>query len=98
MIENDDKTFTATETLALFKTLKLPMVLDVHHHNCNNKGEKIEDLLEEIMATWDNEHLPPKFHFSSPKEAPRSKTLRFYSSRRLYILYRNLQNTIGILM
>lgn len=70
MIENDDKTFTATETLALFKTLKLPMVLDVHHHNCNNKGEKIEDLLEEIMATWDNKHLPPKFHFSSPKECP----------------------------
>ena len=38
MLENDDKTFTASETLKLCKTLNIPMVLDVHHHNCNNKG------------------------------------------------------------
>lgn len=68
MLENDDKTFTAAETLNLCKSLKLPMVLDVHHHNCNNIGERLEDLLGEIIATWDKEELPPKFHFSSPKE------------------------------
>lgn len=70
IIENDDKTFTATETLKLCKSLKLPMVLDVHHHNCNNNGERLEDLLGEVLTTWDKEHLPPKFHFSSPKEGP----------------------------
>ena len=68
ILENDDKTFTAAETLDLCKRLNLPMVLDVHHHNCNNNGEVLEDLLEEILATWDKEQLPPKFHFSSPKE------------------------------
>ena len=70
ILENDDKTFTAAETLDLCKRLNLPMVLDVHHHNCNNNGEVLEDLLEEILATWDKEQLPPKFHFSSPKEGP----------------------------
>jgi UV DNA damage endonuclease len=67
IIENDDKTYTAKETLELCKTLNIPMVLDVHHHNCNNDGEKIEDMLEDIFNTWKNENLPPKLHFSSPR-------------------------------
>lgn len=44
------------------------MVLDVHHHNCNNDGELIEDYLEEIFKTWDKEAFVPKIHFSSPRE------------------------------
>lgn len=68
VIENDDKTFTAKEVLSLCQDLSLPMVLDVHHHICNNKGEKLEDLLEDIFKTWDGEYFPPKIHFSSPKE------------------------------
>lgn len=73
IIENDDKSYTAKETLDLCKILKTPMVLDVHHHNCNNNGEKIEDMLEEILNTWDNEKLPPKLHFSSPREGEKDR-------------------------
>ena len=68
IIENDDKTYTAKETLSLCRELKIPMVLDIHHHNCNNNGEDIKDLLEDILNTWKNEDLPPKMHFSSPKD------------------------------
>lgn len=67
IIENDDKTYTAKEVLNLCTTLQIPMVLDVHHHNCNNNGENIEDLLEEVFNTWNLETLPPKIHFSTPK-------------------------------
>lgn len=67
IIENDDKTYTAKETLELCKILNIPMVLDVHHHNCNNNGENLEGLLEDIFNTWNNEKLPPKLHFSSPR-------------------------------
>ncbi|MFR0045132.1 MAG: UV DNA damage repair endonuclease UvsE [Clostridium butyricum] len=68
IIENDDKTYTAGEVLNLCRTLNVPMVLDVHHHNCNNNGELIEKLIEAIFNTWNNESLPPKIHFSSPRE------------------------------
>ncbi|MDO5515925.1 MAG: UV DNA damage repair endonuclease UvsE [Clostridium sp.] len=68
IIENDDKTYTAKEVLHLCEVLGTPMVVDVHHHNCNNNGESIEDLLEEIFNTWNNEKLPPKIHFSSPRD------------------------------
>ncbi|MGG7143335.1 UV DNA damage repair endonuclease UvsE [Clostridium nigeriense] len=68
IIENDDKTYTARETLMLCKTLNIPMVLDIHHHNCNNSCDDISDILEDILCTWNNEKLPPKMHFSSPKD------------------------------
>ncbi|MBS5937639.1 UV DNA damage repair endonuclease UvsE [Clostridium sp.] len=68
MIENDDKTYTANETLNLCKSINVPMVLDIHHHNCNNNGDEITNILEDIFNTWNNENLPPKMHFSSPKD------------------------------
>lgn len=67
IIENDDKTYTAQETLYLCNELNLPMVLDIHHHNCNNANDNIYNLIPKIFETWNNEKLPPKIHFSSPK-------------------------------
>jgi len=67
IIENDDKSYTAADVLQLCKDINTPMVLDVHHHNCVNNGEKIETLLPDIFRTWDKEYFPPKVHFSSPK-------------------------------
>lgn len=66
IIENDDKTYTAIDTLKLCKSLNIPMVLDVHHHNCNNNGDPLDNILQDIFNTWDTEKLPPKLHFSSP--------------------------------
>ena len=44
------------------------MVLDFHHHNCNNNNENIYELIPKIFLTWKNEKLPPKIHFSSPRD------------------------------
>ena len=68
ILENDDKTFNAIEVLKICEETNLPMVFDVHHHNCNNCEEDIKILLPKIFKTWDNEELPPKVHFSSPRE------------------------------
>ncbi|EKQ57132.1 MULTISPECIES: UV DNA damage repair endonuclease UvsE [unclassified Clostridium] len=73
IIENDDKTYTAKEVLSLCEILNTPMVLDVHHHNCNNNGENIEDLLQDIFNTWNKESLPPKIHFSTPRDHEKDK-------------------------
>lgn len=73
IIENDDKTYTAKETLNLCNELKVPMVLDVHHHNCNNNGENIYELIPDIFSTWKNQKLPPKLHFSSPKNGEKDR-------------------------
>ena len=73
IIENDDKTYTAQETLKLCNELNLPMVLDIHHHNCNNNGENIYELIPKIFLTWENQQLPPKLHFSSPRDGEKDR-------------------------
>ncbi|WP_010245488.1 UV DNA damage repair endonuclease UvsE [Acetivibrio cellulolyticus] len=67
ILENDDKVYTAMDVLGICKDLKVPMVLDVHHHNCANNGEALEDMLHDIFKTWNGEYFAPKIHFSSPK-------------------------------
>lgn len=67
ILENDDKAYTAKDVLGICKDLKVPMVLDVHHHNCANNGEALEDMLRDIFKTWEGEYFHPKIHFSSPK-------------------------------
>lgn len=65
MLENDDKTFTVKDTLELCEGLKIPMVLDYHHHICNSGGDDIELYINRIIKTWNGGI--PKMHFSSPK-------------------------------
>lgn len=66
-LENDDKTYTAAETLLVCETLKIPMVLDIHHHQLNHSGEPLAELWSRIADTWILTELPPKIHVSSPK-------------------------------
>lgn len=95
IIENDDKSYTAKETLELCKILKIPMVLDVHHHNCNNNGEKIENMLEEIFNTWNMENLPPKLHFSSPKEGEKDRKHSDFINTNDFISFINKAKAIN---
>jgi len=59
-LENDDKTFTALETLEAAEAVGVPMVLDIHHHAVNNDGERIEDLWDRIQNTWAVEKVRAK--------------------------------------
>lgn len=67
ILENDDKIYTASDVLSICKDLDIPMVLDIHHHWCNNDGEDLSQLLGDIFETWDGQIHPPKIHVSSPR-------------------------------
>lgn len=67
-LENDDKTYTASETLNLCEKLQLPFVFDVHHHKCNHEeNSRLEDLFPRFIRTWEGTELRPKLHISSPR-------------------------------
>lgn len=85
ILENDDKIFTALDVLSVCKQLNIPMVLDIHHHNCNNNGEKIDEMLIEIFNTWENEKLPPKVHFSTPREFKNDKKHSDYIDAKQFL-------------
>ena len=78
-LENDDKIYNIKDCLELCEKLNIPMVLDYHHHICNNDNLNIDNYLERIFKTWTN--LPPKIHFSSPK----NKTKKEFRSHHDYI-------------
>lgn len=77
-LENDDKIYNIKDTLELCETLNIPMILDYHHHICNNDNINIDDYLERILNTW---KTTPKMHFSSPK----NNTKKDYRSHSDYI-------------
>jgi UV DNA damage endonuclease len=66
-LENDDKTYTTSETLAICQKEKIPFVFDYHHHIANLCNEPLERLLPAIFETWSHTNVPPKVHISSPR-------------------------------
>ncbi|WP_242271535.1 UV DNA damage repair endonuclease UvsE [Bacillus cereus group sp. BfR-BA-01310] len=66
-LENDDKTYTTSETLAICQKETIPFVFDYHHHIANLCAEPLEELLPAIFETWSHTNVPPKVHISSPK-------------------------------
>jgi UV DNA damage endonuclease len=67
IIENDDRSYTASQVLAIAQDLEIPMVFDAHHFNCNQTDdENLTDLFPKILSTWPVDETP-KIHFSSPR-------------------------------
>lgn len=91
ILENDDKTYTASETLSLCEELNIPMVLDYHHYLCNkNKKENIKKLLPKIIKTWKKTNLNPKMHFSSPKDKKNFRSHSDYINYNAFIKFLNI--------
>lgn len=64
-LENDDKSFDATDVLYICEQLGIPMVFDIHHYNCLHGDEDIYALRKRIIDTWKGKR--PKMHLSSGK-------------------------------
>jgi UV DNA damage endonuclease len=66
-LENDDKTYTAEETLKVCEKEEIRLVFDYHHHMANLSEAPLEELLPQIFGTWSKGAVVPKVHISSPK-------------------------------
>jgi UV DNA damage endonuclease len=52
VVENDDRRFTASDCLEIHEQTGIPVLFDVFHHTCHNKGESILTMLLGILKTW----------------------------------------------
>ncbi len=52
VVENDDRRFTAADCLNIHEQTGIPVLFDVFHHACANKGENIQAILPRIQKTW----------------------------------------------
>ncbi|MBA2942854.1 UV DNA damage repair endonuclease UvsE [Paenibacillus sp. CGMCC 1.16610] len=75
--ENDDKTYTLEETLAVSQRLQRPCMLDLHHDWCNPSEATPQELLPQIAKTWGE--VPMKIHISSPKSPKDTKEFRSHA-------------------
>lgn len=78
VLENDDKIFSAAQTLYLAERLGVPMVFDYHHHVVRNDSEPLDELIDQAFSTWKDR--PPKVHLSSPKSAKQQRAHADYVS------------------
>ncbi|MFX1346225.1 MAG: UV DNA damage repair endonuclease UvsE [Promethearchaeota archaeon] len=65
VIENDDKSFTIDDCLAISAQTGIPVIFDTYHHECNPINENFQDVLEKVFKTWKPEHGLPIIHYSS---------------------------------
>ena len=90
-LENDDKTYTVTDTLLICEELNIPMVLDYHHYICNHeKNERLDKLLPKIIKTWENTNLNPKMHFSSSLNSKQKRNHSTYLNYNSFIKFLKL--------
>ena len=73
-LENDDTTYTLSETVGLAERTGLAVIVDLFHHRLNPSGatedETLVPLLDRAAATWNGR--PPKLHLSSHKPGTRT--------------------------
>jgi UV DNA damage endonuclease len=66
-LENDDRSFSIADVLALADRADVPVAFDPHHHLCHNpRGIPDREALARSLDTW-TDGVPPKIHFSSPR-------------------------------
>ncbi len=95
ILENDDKTYNADDVLMICKTLNIPMVLDYHHHICNKCDKDEEELIKEVIETWNEDKLICKMHYSSPKNSREKRTHHDYINLDEFIHFLRLLKKVN---
>jgi len=65
VLENDERTYSAEEVLAIAQQNGVPMVFDNLHHAANPGTVPLQELLPQIFSTWRTPDGNAKVHFSS---------------------------------
>jgi len=52
VIENDDKSFSLRDCLAIYEAIGIPIIFDNLHHECLNNEELIEEAFSLAIKTW----------------------------------------------
>jgi len=75
VIENCERQYTYADMLNISKQIHRPVVFDTHHHDCYSLAVKQlpcpSTFLPEIISTWEEHSIRPKFHIS--EQAPNKR-------------------------
>jgi UV DNA damage endonuclease len=72
VIENDERSYTPADAVAVSRRTKLPVVFDNLHYMANRGEGNLDELLANVFATWHTRDGLPKVHFSSQAAGSRT--------------------------
>ena len=83
VLENDEKCYSSDDLMKICKKTNTPLVFDIHHYVCYEqkypgKQKSIDEILPEILETWHNKGIKPKFHISEQDVDKRLGAHSFY--------------------
>lgn len=96
-LENDDISYSLSDVISISKTCGIPILLDIHHHNCNNGGVyDIKPLMDYINHSWKPTGLIPKCHISSGINDYKDKRHADYISPADFFAFCDITNDIAV--
>ncbi|WMJ82216.1 UV DNA damage repair endonuclease UvsE [Clostridium sp. MB40-C1] len=95
-LENDDISFNIDDVLFISEKTSIPIVLDIHHHRCNNEREISNNDIQAIKNTWDDTGSIPKMHISSGKTGIYDKSHSDYILEQDIVLFASLIENIDV--
>lgn len=72
VVENDDRRFTVADCLVIHAETTIPVLFDVFHHACNNRGEGVPETIRLAAATWKKTDGTLMVDYSSQHPAKRT--------------------------
>lgn len=79
-LENDDVSYSLEDVGHIYESCGVPILLDIHHHYCNNEELDISSMLNKVYKSWENTGLIPKCHISTGLNGYRDKRHHDYVS------------------
>lgn len=74
IVENDDRLYSLNDCLRVHEETTIPILFDVFHHQCLNKGESLRRGLELAGQTWKKNDGVPMVDYSSQQPGQRLGT------------------------
>ena len=96
-LENDDISYTLNDVISISKCCGIPIVLDIHHHNCNNNGnEKLKNLIYDVNKSWILSGIIPKCHISSGINSYKDRRHADYISPSDFFAFCDITSEINV--
>jgi UV DNA damage endonuclease len=71
VIENDERSYSLGDCVAVHAMTGVPIVFDTLHHSANNRGEKVKKAMGMAASTWLEKDGLPMVDYSSQKKGGR---------------------------
>jgi UV DNA damage endonuclease len=72
VIENDERSYTLSDCLAIHERTGIPVIADTFHHSLYNTGEQFTALLDTVRKTWKTHDGIPMIDYSSQEPGKRA--------------------------